>query len=103
MKVTDIAKAINPDLEHKIIGIRPGEKIHEQMIGFEDNEQTFEYEDHYKILPMIYGWYKDSERIKDGKKVNNDFIYSSDRNKDWMTVSALNNWIKKNYDQFLKI
>jgi UDP-N-acetylglucosamine 4,6-dehydratase len=103
MKVTDIAKAINPDLEHKIIGIRPGEKIHEQMIGFEDSEQTFEYREYYKILPMIHNWYKDLERIKDGKKVNNDFIYSSDRNKDWMTVSALNNWIKKNYDQFLKI
>jgi UDP-N-acetylglucosamine 4,6-dehydratase len=69
----------------------------------EDSEQTFEYREYYKILPMIHNWYKDLERIKNGKKVNNDFIYSSDRNKDWMTVSALNNWIKKNYDQFLKI
>ena len=51
MKVTDIAKAISSDTTQEIVGIRPGEKLHEQMIGFEDAPYTYEYPDHYKILP----------------------------------------------------
>ena len=53
MKVTDIARAVAPEAEQKIVGIRPGEKLHEQMIGFEDAPHTYEYQGHYKILPAI--------------------------------------------------
>ena len=53
MKVTDLAKAISPEAQHEIIGIRPGEKLHEQMIGEEDALTTYEYEQHFKILPVI--------------------------------------------------
>ncbi|MBR6876811.1 MAG: UDP-N-acetylglucosamine 4,6-dehydratase (inverting), partial [Neisseriaceae bacterium] len=56
MKVTDLAKAIAPECEQKIIGIRPGEKLHEQMIGAEDSFYTYEYPEHFKILPAIHGW-----------------------------------------------
>ena len=69
MKVTDIAKAISHSDEYDIVGIRPGEKIHEQMIGIEDSANTYEYDQHYKILPSIA---TDDERklmIKDGKKL----------------------------------
>ena len=96
MKVTEIAKSLrnNPKLE--FIGIRPGEKLHEQMIGFDDAPYTYEYDDYYKILPMINDWYKDPERIKDGKKVPNDFAYTSDNNDQWMSLDALQEWVKEN-------
>ena len=96
MKVTDIANAISPNAAIKIIGIRPGEKLHEQMIGLEDTPYTYEYEDHYKILPAINDWFNDESRIKDGKKVSSDFIYSSDNNSEWMREDDLKVWVNKN-------
>jgi FlaA1/EpsC-like NDP-sugar epimerase len=94
--VTDIAKAINEKAKLKLIGIRPGEKLHEQMIGSEDAPYTYEYLDYYKILPMINNWNKDKKRIGSGKKVKDNFIYSSLNNKDWMTTTFLKKWIRKN-------
>jgi len=97
MKVLDIATAINPKSKIEIIGMRPGEKLHEQMIGFEDSFFTYEYPEHYKVLPNIHNWEHDSNRIKDGKKVEEGFIYSSDKNPDWMTQEELKTWINSNY------
>ena len=103
IKITDIAKAIVPEAKYEIIGIRPGEKMHEQMIGKDDNYSTYEYSSYYKILPQINNWAKDSSRIKDGIKVSEDFIYSSDSNQDWMTKADLKAWIDKNYLNIGKI
>ena len=94
MGILDIAEATNPGVSHKIIGIRPGEKIHEQMISKDDAPITYEYEKYYKILPSINDWYKDKKRIQDGILVSKDLEYSSDKNIDWMTISQLKNWIK---------
>ncbi len=96
MTIGDIAKAVDSDAKQKIIGIRPGEKIHEQMIGIEDAPHTFEYDSHYKILPAIHNWSSDPLRIKDGKSVPSDFTYSSDNNTEWMSVDELKNWIENN-------
>ena len=96
IKVTDIAKVIAPQAKHKIIGIRPGEKLHEQMIGSEDSHSTYEYSNYYKILPQINDWGKDRLRIKGGKKVSEGFVYSSENNSEWMTKSDLKKWINKN-------
>jgi len=96
MNILDIAKAVNSSAQYKFIGIRPGEKLHEQMIGFEDAPYTYAYKDHYKILPMIHNWHNDPLRIKDGIKVANDFIYSSDNNVEWMPIEALKQWINQN-------
>ena len=93
MNIVEIAKAINPAAKLKIIGIRPGEKIHEQMIGSEDAAFTYDYGDYYKILPAIHQWHRDEQRIKSGKNVKNDFSYSSDTNNQWMTVENLRDWI----------
>lgn len=93
MKVTDIAQVVAPEARHEIVGIRPGEKLHEQMIGVEDAPHTFEYEEHYKILPAINQWATDPKRIKDGRKVADNFSYTSDQNSDWMSESALADWI----------
>lgn len=96
MNICDIAKAVNPGCEQKTIGIRPGEKLHEQMIGVEDAPHTYEYAGHYKILPAINNWDKDQNRIKDGKPVGDGFSYCSDNNKEWMTIPELQAWIAKN-------
>ena len=63
MKVIDIAKAINHSAKFNLIGIRPGEKLHEHMIGAEDSPHTYEYETYYKILPAINNWSSDQKRI----------------------------------------
>lgn len=96
MTITDIANAVAPKARHKIIGIRPGEKIHEQMIGLEDAAHTFAYEGHYKILPAIHNWSSDPSRIGDGRKVDEGFMYTSSNNSDWMSVETLHAWIEGN-------
>lgn len=96
MKLIDIAAAISPDARHKIVGIRPGEKLHEQMIGPEDAFNTFEYDEYFKILPSIHGWNLDPKRIANGTKVSEDFCYRSDTNKNWMDVVELRRWIEQN-------
>jgi UDP-N-acetylglucosamine 4,6-dehydratase (inverting) len=103
MSILDIAKAVAPEAQQRIIGIRPGEKIHEQMIGLEDAPHTFAYKNHYKILPMIHNWSADSTRIKDGTKVADDFIYTSDNNSEWMPVNELRAWIEKNWSKVGRI
>jgi FlaA1/EpsC-like NDP-sugar epimerase len=87
---------VAPDAEHKVIGIRPGEKIHEQMIGLEDAPYTFVYPGHYKILPMIHDWASDPLRVKDGVRVAVNFVYTSDNNQEWMSVKILQDWIVAN-------
>jgi UDP-N-acetylglucosamine 4,6-dehydratase len=96
MKLIDIADAIAPKAEKKIIGIRPGEKLHEQMISIDDSSSTYEYDSFYKILPMIHDIYMDANRIKDGTKVNSKFQYLSNLNNEWMTKETLQDWISKN-------
>lgn len=103
IKVTDIAHVIAPEAKHEIIGIRPGEKLHEQMIGSEDSYYTYEYPDHYKILPQINDWADDENRIKGGQKVREGFIYSSDSNPSWMSNAHLQAWIDSNADHIGKI
>ena len=95
MKITDIAKTINPNAKFSIIGIRPGEKLHEQMIGIDDAPYTYEYKNYFKILPAINKWSIDEKRIKNGKLVESNFSYSSDINKEWMSENELRNWIKQ--------
>ena len=95
MNIMDIAKAVAPDAGHRIIGIRPGEKLHEQMIGAEDADHTYEYDGYYKILPAINMWSQDPERIGEGKKVKDRFSYTSDQNTEWMSVDELQQWIDK--------
>lgn len=103
MTITDIAHAVVPNADLDIIGIRPGEKLHEQMISEEDSYSTYEYENHYKILPAINAWGSDPERIKDGKKVPEGFVYTSDKNTDWLSVADLQAWIDANNNKIGKI
>ena len=102
MRVVDIAKAVAPGVRQEIIGIRPGEKLHEQMIGEEDALYTYEYDNHFKILPAIHEWSSDPRRIDGGLKVSRDFTYCSDNNPEWMSVEQLQAWIKQNPSKLVK-
>ena len=99
MNILDLADVVAPKIKQEIIGIRPGEKLHEQMISIEDAMYTYEYSDYYKILPLINHWSDDENRIKDGVKVEENFTYSSDTNKEWMTKDQLESWLEENKDK----
>ena len=96
MKVTDLATVVAPEARQEVVGIRPGEKLHEQMIGVEDAFYTYEYPEHFKILPAINGWDTCPKRIKDGKRVSEGFSYTSDNNTEWMQPAELQAWIDAN-------
>ena len=96
MNILDIAKAIRPKLEFEVIGVRAGEKLHEQMVSLEDARATWDYGDHFKIFPFSSG--NNFERSKrNGVPVPKDFSYSSQTNDEWMSVETLRSWINSNY------
>ena len=95
MKVSNIIKAFSSKPKIKIIGIRPGEKIHEQMISVEESPFTYEFNEYFKVLPQVSDNYK-KYKVNKLKRVKKNFIYNSDLNKKWMTVGELKNWINKN-------
>lgn len=89
MKIVDLATALAPNLKHKIIGIRPGEKLHEVMCPADDSHLTFEFEDHFVIQPSIPLSSKKNYQVNSinekGVAVQNGFEYSSNRNTEWLT------------------
>lgn len=99
MKVTDLARVVAPEARQEVVGIRPGEKLHEQMISVEDAHYTYEYPEHFKILPTINGWANCPKRIKTGKKVPEGFVYASDNNSEWMSDNQLQSWITANKEK----
>ena len=99
MRVIDIARAVAPEAKLKLIGIRPGEKLHEQMISHEDSVTTYEYPSYFKILPNIHNWKLDPNRIKDGKKCEPGFCYSSEQNTSWMSERELKAWLATEYGE----
>lgn len=103
MRVVDVAKTLNPKAVLEVVGIRPGEKLHEQMIGSEDAPHTYEYDNFFKILPAIHGWNEDPKRIGRGIKVPDNFIYSSDTNSEWMSSAELMGWVDLSNDEIGKI
>ena len=98
MNILEIARVVAPNLKHKIIGIRPGEKMHEQMISTDDALNTYEEDDQYIILPTFTDKY-----ILKGKKVGKGFSYKSDTNSEWMASDQLSDWLNKNKNRFDRI
>jgi FlaA1/EpsC-like NDP-sugar epimerase len=94
MKMIDVAKAIAPNCDLKITGIRPGEKLHESMICVDDAPNTREYSDHYRIFPTIHNWSVDC-KLEGGKRVPEGFEYTSDKNTSWMTSSQLQSLLSR--------
>jgi UDP-N-acetylglucosamine 4,6-dehydratase len=90
MTIIDLAKALAPSLKHEIVGIRPGEKLHEVMITMDDARATLELEDRYVICPVQNDFSNEHLRKYNAKPVPDDFSYSSDLNTEWLEASSLN-------------
>ena len=99
-RITDVAEAISPEAEKKIVGIRPGEKVHEEMITSSDSFTTYDLGKYYVILPQVPSWDLD-EYIEhfNAKKVRVGFNYSSGENEEWLSVSELRELIKNHVDE----
>ncbi len=94
MKVSDLAKAVAPGCKQEIIGIRPGEKLHEIMITEDDSRHTLEFDGYYVVEPEFHWWSNESCMNDGGKAVKEGFIYASDLNDRWLTVEELIKMIK---------
>ena len=98
MNIMNIANAVAPNCKVEIVGIRPGEKLHEQMISSEEADFTYEYEDYYKILPFSLNNYDEEKYNSGGSKVAQGFSYTSDCNPQSMSEATLRHWIETKYN-----
>jgi UDP-N-acetylglucosamine 4,6-dehydratase (inverting) len=102
-KITDIAKAIGPDCEHKVIGIRPGEKVHEEMITSSDSFSTYDLGKYYAILPQVPTWNVDDyKKHFNANPVKQGFQYNSGENTEWVGVDQIRSLIIKHVDSEFK-
>lgn len=98
-KLTEVAKAVAPNLEHRIVGIRPGEKIHEEMITSSDSFYTYDLGRYYAILPSVPNWnLADYIKTYSAKKVKEGFQYNSGENTEWVNAEDLRKLIKEHVD-----
>jgi UDP-N-acetylglucosamine 4,6-dehydratase len=98
MRIVDLATAIAPDCRHEIIGIRPGEKLHEVLLTEEDSRQAFEFENYFVIAPPAFASRWRSDPFKNGKPVEPEFRYSSDLNSQWLSDEALKQMLAEEMD-----
>lgn len=93
-KVTDLAEAMLPGCKPKEVGIRPGEKLHEIMVTTEDSATTYEYDKHFIVYPQMT-WNNRQQPDLSGTKVEDGFSYSSNNNKEWLSVEDIRERLKK--------
>ena len=94
MKIVDLAKAIAPECKHEIVGIRPGEKLHEVLITRDDARHTLEFKDFYIIEPEFRWWSAEVHVSNGGKPVEENFKYASNTNNKWLTEEELKEMMK---------
>ena len=98
-RITDVASAVAPECEQIIVGIRPGEKIHEEMINSSDSFYTYDLGKYYTILPTVPNFRLNDFIISFGaKKVAEGFSYDSGTNTEWETIDSLRALIKEHVD-----
>ncbi|MCF6402224.1 UDP-N-acetylglucosamine 4,6-dehydratase (inverting) [Chitinophaga filiformis] len=103
-KITDVATAIGPDCKHQVVGIRPGEKIHEEMITTSDSFSTYDLGKYYAILPQVPRWSLDEFIAKfNAKKVPDGFNYNSGQNTEWLSVDELRTLVREQIDPTFSI
>ena len=95
--IMDLAEAIAPGCEHKIVGIRPGEKLHEIMVPEDDARKTLEFDDFYLIKPEYSDWGKGG--LNGGRKVPDSFSYTSDKNDWWLSIEEIRDLIDTKGEQ----
>jgi len=102
MGIVDLARAIAPDCDIEVVGIRPGEKLHEVMIPRDDARNALEYDDFYAVVPAFQDWDAAAYRKRNGGTWCEDgFVYSSDTNDQWLTAEDLRAMIGLNEAQYV--
>ncbi|MDA7639311.1 UDP-N-acetylglucosamine 4,6-dehydratase (inverting) [Akkermansiaceae bacterium] len=103
-KITDVAEAIAPEAEQSLVGIRPGEKIHEEMITISDSLYTWDIGEYYAVLPATHSWNLDDFVSNfNAKKVEAGFCYNSGKNQDWETIDSLRKLVVEHVDPDFKV
>ncbi|MCH2140148.1 MAG: UDP-N-acetylglucosamine 4,6-dehydratase (inverting) [Phycisphaerales bacterium] len=98
-RIMDLAEAIGPDCEHPVVGVRPGEKIHEEMITAADSLTTWDHGDFFTVLPVATDWdIKAWEEKTGAKRVPDGFHYSSGENDEFLSVEEIRSLIRKHID-----
>lgn len=95
MKIIDLAKAIEPDCRFKIIGIRPGEKVHETLISEDEARDAKEFNGIYVILPQFFGSKEAHKKYEKYPLVPERFLYRSDKNDRWLTIKELQKMVEE--------
>jgi UDP-N-acetylglucosamine 4,6-dehydratase (inverting) len=103
-KILDVAEAIGPECEKPVVGIRPGEKIHEEMITLSDSYNTYDLGKYYTILPTVTPWnLEEFKTVHNAKQVPEGFSYNSGGNEEWETVDSLRELISEHVDSTFKV
>ena len=103
-KILDVADAIAPNCKKEIVGVRPGEKVHEEMITETDALNTIEFHDYFVILPSVKLWdIKKFMQTFDGKRCSDGFKYNSGTNNEWLSVENIRELIKKHVDPAFEV
>ncbi len=98
-RITEVAEALAPGVETRIVGIRPGEKVHEEMITETDALSTVEFEKYFVILPATPLWDVDEFMAEfNGKMCEPEFRYSSGKNTEWLTVDDIRRLVREHVD-----
>jgi len=92
-KIVDLARVIAPEGEIEIVGIRPGEKLHEMMISRDESRSTIELEDRFVVEPVGHLWFR-YDWSKEGNRVSDGFKYTSDNNTEWLTEEQIKELVK---------
>lgn len=100
MNVLELAETLDPGGKREIIGMRPGEKLHEQMISEEDSLHTWEFDDHFRILSALSAPDTDLLKAEGGHPVDEGFTYRSDTNPETMSRETLASWLEANSSEF---
>jgi len=100
MRIVDLAKAIGPDCKQEIVGIRPGEKIHEVLISNDDTRNTVEFNKFYIVKPGEYYHNETIDCDKEGRPCDKKFMYSSDNNTEWLSVNDLREIVERIADDY---
>lgn len=104
MKITDLAEAIAPECDHEIVGIRPGEKLHEVMVPRNVARNTLEFEDYYAILPAFHNWNsKAYQKENGGTWCEDQFKFSSDNNERWLSAEEIRAMIGLDEEEYASV